>query len=494
MRKNFISSFGRVLMIGFALLASQTVYGEDATMTADLNKPLKDIAKKDRSATLIFAAYLKMTPPPMEIGEDFNQTTIWNKMERWSEVSKWAQANSAMGEALIAAQYATVFGLQYGTKGVDPAWVKAGVTISFGDGTNDGRMNCNYFRAIRTMGAYATAEMYRLGEAGKFEAAFAVGIAYARILRQVCEQSMLEEKLFGLENLSENLSIHRDFMWGNLDRLPVDVMQKVALKEYSFLKPADNEKLRRLQMPEGDQIVASAVINRALKSTVGNVDPEQFANVIGEYELAAAPLQTFGTQEMWRRISTVHGSLEASEEKLKNVYDDWWRRWRLRPDSIMQKTSTEISRTNPIKYGIVVTMVRDLARAFAWRDAVIAEVNGTVVAAGLCGYYRDFKNTWPKSPERAYAVSIPKRFDFDPYEKSDAKSKMVPHLKYRALSARQAISTPYGPVWATGCMLWAIGANHEDDNGATHSVDGSVGDLVLWPPVRALARQEGLLK
>jgi len=71
---------------------------------------------------------------------------------------------------------------------------------------------------------------------------------------------------------------------------------------------------------------------------------------------------------------------------------------------------------------------------------------------------------------------------------------MVPHLKYRALSARQAISTPYGPVWATGCMLWAIGANHEDDNGATHSVDGSVGDLVLWPPVRALARQEGLLK
>ncbi|NDG64471.1 MAG: hypothetical protein EBY29_13560, partial [Planctomycetes bacterium] len=298
-------------MLGFALLASQTVYGEDATMTADLNKPLKDIAKKDRSATLIFAAYLKMTPPPMEIGEDFNQSTIWNKMERWSEVSKWAQANSAMGEALIAAQFATVFGMQYGTKGADPAWVKAGVTISFGDGTNDGHMNCNYFRAIRTIGAYATAEMYRLGDAGKFEAAFAVGIAYARILRQVCEQSMLEEKLFGLENLAENLSIHRDFMWGNLDRLPVDVMQKVALKEYSFLKPADNEKLRRLQMPEGDQIVAAAVINRALKSTGGNVDPEQFAHVIGEYELAAAPLQTFGTQEMWRRISTVHGSLEA---------------------------------------------------------------------------------------------------------------------------------------------------------------------------------------
>ena len=481
-------------MIGFALIGVASVHGEDATMVADLNMPLKAIAQKDRSAPIIFAAYLKMTPPPMKVGDDFNQSTIWNKMENWSEVSKWAQANSAMGEALIAGQFAMVLGLQYGTKGVDPAWVKAGVTISFGDGTNDGRMNCNYFVAIRTLGAYATAEMYRLGEAGKFDNAFAIGIAYARILRQVCEQNMLEEKLFALENLAENLSIHRDFMWSNLDRLPVEVMQKVALKEYSFLKPADNEKLRRLQMPEGDQIVAAAVLNRALKSSGGNVDPEQFAQVMGEHEFSVAPLQMFGTQEMWRRISSVHGSLEASDEKLKNVYDDWWRRWKLRPDSVMQKTSTELSRTNPIKYGIVVAMVRDLVRAFALRDAVIAEVNGTVVAAGLCGYYRDFKNTWPKSPERAYAVSIPKRFDFDPYEKSDAKPKMVPHLKYRALSARQAITTPYGPVWATGCMLWAVGANHEDDNGATHSVDGSVGDLVLWPPVRALARQEGLLK
>ena len=228
---NLLSPFSRHAILGFALcfalVSAPTAQAEDSAVVALLNKSLKDIAKNDRSATLIFTAYLKMTPPPMEIGEDFNQSTVWNKMERWSEVSKWAQANSAMGEALIAAQFATVFGLQYGTKGVDPAWVKAGVTISFGDGINDGHMNCNYFRAIRTIGAYATAEMYRLGEAGKFEAAFAVGIAYARILRQVCEQSMLEEKLFGLENLSENLSIHRDFMWGNLDRLPVDVMQKV---------------------------------------------------------------------------------------------------------------------------------------------------------------------------------------------------------------------------------------------------------------------------
>lgn len=481
---------GRVLLFVIAVSASSSARAENAEVVAALNKPMKDVAQKDRSASTIFNAFLKMTPPPIEFGDGFNQTTVWQKMDRWSDVAKWAQSNPGMGEALIASQFATILGLPYGTKGLDPAWVKAGASISFGDGPNDVRMTCNYFRVIRAVGAYATAEMYRLGEAGKFDSAFAIGIAYARVLRQVCEQNMLEEKLFGLENLAENLSIHRDFMWVYLDRLPVGVMQQIALKEYIFLKPSDNEKLRRLQMPEGDRIIVAAVLKEALAASDsgGAVNPEQFARVIGSQESLDGPLQSFNTQEMWRRIAVIHGSLEASNDKLENVYDDWWRRWKLPPSSPVQKMATELSRTNPIKYGVVVAMVRDLARAFAWRDAVISEVNGTIMSAGLCGYYRDFKNSWPKDRERAYAVYFQRRFDFDPYDKKAG------HLRYRALSARQAVDTPLGRVWATGCMVWAVGANHEDDNAATHSTDGSVGDLVIWPPVRALARQEGLLK
>ncbi len=476
-------------VIAFVVSSGFAAPEDEVVGLAALNKPLKQVAMKDRSAPKLFAAFLKLSPPPLELGDDFNQTTIWPKMERWSDVSKWAQANAAMGEALIESDDATVLGLPYGTDNVDPAWIKAELSISFsGEGT-DGRLMCGYFKAIRLIGAYATAEMYRLGEAGDFEQAFAVAIAYARVLRQVCEQSMLEEKLFGLEMLSENLSVHRDFMWHNLDRLPVPVMQRVALKEYSFLKPSDSEKLRRLQMPEGDRIVAIEVLKRALESFQGGeVDTERFAAVLAGEETLDGPLQAFGTQEMWRRVALVHGSLKASSDRLEIIYDDWWRRWKLKPTSPIQQMATELSRTNPIKYAVVLSKVRDVARAFEWRNAVIAEVNGTIVAAGLCGYYQDFKKKWPKNPEQAHAVYFQKRFDFDPY------SKKVGHLRYRALPTRQAIDTPLGRVWATGCLVWAIGANHEDDDGATHSTDGAVGDLVLWPPVRALARDEGLLK
>ena len=472
------------------LVSAARATAEDANVAKALNAQFKDVTSKNRTNGPVLAAYLKMTAPPFEVGEDFNQGTVWQKMKGWDRVSAWAKANEPMGQALVDAQYGLVFGLGYGSGAADPAVVKAGIYIKLGDGVDVARIEYGYFRAIRTIGAYAAAEMYRLGEAGDFAGAFKIGVAYARLLRQVCEQSMLEEKLFALENLCETLSVHRDFMHTYLKRLPVDVMKNVALKEYPFLRPSDNEKMRRLQMPEGDRIVTEAVLKQALSASGGSgVDPEKFAQVVGAQSSPEGSLQRFNTQEMWRRVSQVHGSMEASSDKLLDVYDDWWRRWRVRPFTAWHLVPTEFSRANPIKYAAVMAMVRDMERVFAWRNVAIAEVNGTVMSAGLCGYYGVFKQTWPFDRERAYTMFFQKRYDFDPFDKSYGR------LQYRFLaSEREAIETPLGRVWASGCMVWALGVNNEDDDGTKHSTDGADGDLLIWPPVRALAREEGLLE
>jgi len=463
---------------------------EDAALLRALNGQFKDVTSKNRTSAGVLAAYLAMTPPPMELGETFNQGTIWPKMDGWDKVSKWAAANAAAGTALEASQFGLIFGLGYGRAAVDAAAANAGLAIEFGEGASLAQAKYGYFKAIRTLGAYATAEMYRRGEAGEFEQAFKVGLAYARLLRQVCEQTMLEEKLFALQMLAEALSIHRDFMWTYLEQLPVATMKNVALKEYPFLRPSDNERMRRLQMPEGDRLVAEAVLKQALSTTSGaSVDTERFAEVIGGQPSPEGALQRFNTQEMWRRVADAHGSLEASQDKLLNVYDDWWRRWRVRPYTALHQLPTEFSRANPIKYAAVLAMVRDMELAFVWRNVLIAEINGTVVSAGLCGYYNEFRKTWPKDRERAYAVFFQKRYDFDPYDKGYGR------LQFRALgSERQAVETPLGRVWATGCMVWALGSDNEDSSGEKHSNDASVGDLLIWPPVRALARTEGLLR
>ncbi len=473
-----------------ALWGAVPAIAEDAALVRSLNAQFKDVTQKNKTSPGILAAYIAMTPPPFELGDGFNQGTIWPKMEGWAKVAEWAKANEAAGVALDASQFGLIFGLGYGKGAVDAAAAKSGLAIEFGEGVELAKVRYGYFKAIRALGAYATAEMYRRGEAGEFDQAFKVGISYARLLRQVCEQSMLEEKLFALESLAETLSIHRDFMWTYLKLLPVDTMKNAALKEYPFLRPSDNEKMKRLQMPEGDRLVAEAVLREALAPTKGSsIDKDHFAEVVGGQPSPEGVLQRFNTQEMWRRVADVHGSLEASQEKLLNVYDDWWRRWRVRPYTALHQMPTEFSRANPIKYAAVLAMLRDMERAFSWKNVLIAEINGTVMAAGLCGYYNEFRQAWPKDRERAYATFFQKRYDFDPYDKAYGR------LQYRALGAeRQAVQTPLGRVWATGCMVWAMGTDNEDGSGESHSDDAAIGDLLLWPPVRALAREEGLLK
>ena len=59
-------------------------------------------------------------------------------------------------------------------------------------------------------------------------------------------------------------------------------------------------------------------------------DEARFAEIFGELQARETPLDRFGTKKRWARLATLHGSLDASKEKLVEVYDDWWRRWRSR--------------------------------------------------------------------------------------------------------------------------------------------------------------------
>ena len=42
-------------------------------------------------------------------------------------------------------------------------------------------------------------------------------------------------------------------------------------------------------------------------------------------------------------------------------------------------------------------------------------------------------------------------------------------------------------------LLYSLGQNHADDRARRHSDDGADGELVLWPPIRAVSREQGLL-
>ena len=43
-------------------------------------------------------------------------------------------------------------------------------------------------------------------------------------------------------------------------------------------------------------------------------------------------------------------------------------------------------------------------------------------------------------------------------------------------------------------LLYSQGQDHEDDRGDEASIDGAKGDLIIWPPVKVLARAQGLIE
>jgi hypothetical protein len=481
LRSPFLGRAARSIAAVVALATSTATLAQSSELLGKLNAPWALVTEQGKSATRIFTAYLDMTKAPREVGADFNQTTIYPGMEGFDEVAKWAEANANMGKTLLEVQNCQVLGVPYGTDGVDARFVERKLVAELSADGDLARMSFPYLDAIEAINAYVAADMYRLCEAGKFDDAFNLGVAHARVLRQAIEATMFDEKFAAMTMLSDALSVHRDMLWVYSPKMSVALLQRLAKNEYPFLKPSDNERLKRIAMPEGDLIVGTAMLESVFDSD-GQPNLEKFAQAFSGLQAAGEPLTGFGAAKRWSRIASVHGSLEASNKKLTDIYDDWWRRWRMRPFDPMMAIPTELSRANPVRYAAVVLVARDIESLFELRRRLACELCGTVISAGLAGYKLEFGD-WPKNIEMAYAQFMPKRFDFDSYDK-DYGSFIYDFLG----SSSKGIESEFGRIEVRGCVLFARNGDGESNKAVRHAVGGRSDDFVLWPALRAISR------
>ncbi len=492
---SIVLSFGVFLLVAAVSLEGEAKAmqstGGDAKLTKQLlgklNAPLNRIKKANQSYLEIFDGYLDMTSPPMDVGDALNQTTVWPKMSGWSKVSAWAKANASMSTVLQGVQGKLSIGLPYGVDSVSSAYKSKNLFADVRIGTaGEEIVSLPYLNAIETIAVWSAAEQYRLCEESKYDEALTQGISTARMLRQLCDRDMVAEKFVAFRLLGECLSVQRDIMWSYLSEIPAEVYRKFATKEYPFLQPGDNERMKRLEMPEGDLKVAEIILVEVFDAD-GDPIPDKMSSVFGMMQSSDAPFTRFGASRRWEILATVHGSQAATQEKLTEVYDDWWRRWRIRQYDPIQALPTEFSRINEIRYAVVVESVSDMREMFEARNRLIVQVNGTVLSAGLCGYFVE-NGRWPNDLEKAYVKYIPKRFNFDPFDKSYGQ------FLFRYLGTRNAsVDTEFGRIEVDGCMVYARGEDNSDENATESSLDGSTGDMVVWPALRAVARKQGLL-
>jgi len=494
MKRDSRSPLSPILAAVLTAGGAATIVGSAGPVMADSIQEVRDDLNKTKSVVgtieiksypIIFEAYLDLSKPPMEVGPSFNHNTIHPGMDRWSEVSGWAESNPAMAEAILASEDKTLFGLPY-----DPATIEdsrfrdADLVAEIGA---DGSLRINrfpYLHAIDTVVAYATAEAYRLFEAGHTQEAIELTVATIFLARQCCDREFLVEQLHSVAMLTEMLANIRDMAYTYMDDVAASQFREGAIKKIPYLRPDRS----RLLIPEGDRRVSEALIAGVFDAG-GQADRDKFAATFAAIQSEDAPLTRFGAARRWRMIAEVHDSLDAAQDRLELVYDDWWRRWRIEEYDPILDLETEFERTNPIRYAAVIYSMRDIEQLFGVRNELIAAVNGTAMALGLCSHYRAL-GTYPPASDQIYTQFVSKRSDRDPFD-----TEFLP-FKYRLVDSDFPIKTPVGRIRLKpgDPILYSKGKNHVDDRGREHTDDGAAGDIVMWPPIKALNRLQGNLR
>ena len=270
----------------------------------------------------------------------FSAVDVWPEMADWDEMSAWAAENASMSRRWRWPPGSSL-GLPYGVDGPGAELRDAGIYADVGLAESGAVVDhFPYLDALRTISIWATAESYRRLQAGEWTEGFDVAIDNARVLRQLCDRPMKTEVLAGGVMLIDAMSIIRDAMWTYLDDVPEAEFNRLALKELPFIKVGDAERMKRFRLPEGDRFLVNAAIDNVFQG--GDYpDAERMGEVFGVIQTTDAPLGRFGATKRWTKIADVHGSADASKEKLTQVYDDWYRRWNFRPYDPIQELPTE---------------------------------------------------------------------------------------------------------------------------------------------------------
>jgi len=481
-------------------LASPVAAQEDEVVR-ELNRSSEiDVTESSKSYKVLFDAALRLSDAPSQSGgaePGFNLSTIYPGMSNWTEVSDWAEANPHMAEAILEAHQRTVIGLPYG-EDIDTKYFTNGMYADIAIEGDLHRQDFAYLEVMDTISAFAVAETYRLFEANQTQRAIDLAIAHIYVLDQLAERVFLQEKLHAINQLTRTLGVLRNQMYSYFDQIS---LQQFAARDYVGDDGEDRKgiafelpwlRVDLLLMPTGDRVVAEAMIESAFDGN--EADPEKFADIFAKIQSEGKPFTRFGAVERWKRVAAFHASRDATLEHLEVVYDDWWRRWGVRAWSIVLDLDTQYERTNPVRYAAVTYALRDLEEIFGARRRLSAAVNGTVVSAGLCGYRKQF-GTYPDDLEKIYATFVQKRFDLDPYNKDEAGFG----YRYIGSSPIEIYANPVEGVEnfveVTGCLLWSQGTDYETNRGTQHDPTGQRPeyDIVYWPPIRALAREQGLI-
>ncbi len=451
---------------------------------------VSDDAKSWRS---FFDACISISPPPSPLSDTFNMNTVWPRMVGWSAVSEWASENEHMEDIFIEATRRAIIGLPYGRENVPENYASQNVIADIGADGHLNNYDFGYIQMVQLACLWATAESYVLFEEGETDRAMQLMMSEMIVLRKFCDREFLKEKITFMDMLGDALANSRDMFYTyRLDIMPTQ-FRRFAKEWLPNIRVGPTSLL----MPVGDQILGESLL-ADLFNEQGMADSSKFDQVLTQMQVEVEPLTSFGAKRYWTNMAELHRGEGDSLKRMKMIYDDWWRRWKLRFFHPMLTTPTQFENANAVNYAAVKMIVRDTEELFVKRKTLLTQMNGTIVSAALCGYSNQF-GEYPSSIKKMYAQLLHRINNLDPMRKNEMRNDSdwdlyigpAGQFHYRLIEKKTMISTLRGNVAIESgeCLLYGISQNGENDGGTDADLD-----TIIWPPLKTLERNAGLLK
>ena len=431
----------------------------------------------------VFGAILDAPEAPMEIGTSFNMYTVWPGMKGWPEVRDWAESNPDLFEAILAARDRATLGLPYGDLSeADEAFVEAGILALPAPGGDPMKTEFPWIDKLNWVTTCVTAEAWRRAEAGDVMSGIDLQIALVQWLRQCCTREFIDEQYNAISSMSVALQVTREIAWWKRSELNPEGLKVIARNILPSLKVDRNNLL----MAEGDKELAKVRLEQ-LFSRRGQADPEAFLEFFTDQDNDAKGFGRIRNAGYWKWVAKKHKPQELTQEKLDDVYDDWWRRWRIQAyDPILSAQPPESERMNATRYAAVLKIVPEIRPLFEQRNRLLAEVNGTCVALAVCVQYQMDGGRWP-SDIRSSRSHTRRLSVVDPFSPTSKEFMIYKPIRLSIQGSANAVEVPAGiPV------IYSRGVDTVDGDAKVHQDDGSIGDIVVWPPLRMLEREQDL--
>lgn len=371
---------------------------------------------------ILMPALAAMTEPPVLTGwtrDDLLTLLLaapgepeWTAMEQWAAAEPQQAALKAL-EQITKGEDKFIIGFGYGRDAVPQEWIDAEIFVDLND---EGLLYSATFPYLKRVGwlvGLALFDSARAASANEGDLAIDRSLQSFRLGRILLERPYLRENLAGASIMLVSLERMRDVIYQFESAFNAGKLKDVA-------DSLASQRIREHRLPVANYLAAQQIIERTYQPR-GAVDAVKLAEVMsGARVRSDRTLQRLSEAAFWDARSGDQADWFDVNDKVKGVWADWDKRWKLTDlyDPIFDIPS-DFRKMDPNKFLAVYYPLNGVDEVFDVRFKLLLEIAGTVNSMGCVGFRLTNKTIPPQiaaAEPRFVSRLLPDLFSTDPRE------------------------------------------------------------------------------